>query len=148
MDVRRYQSKDESDKKAITAILKEELSRRKMEYDEATWLKYLKDKDRSLQNRNGMILAVEGEEVAGFVFTEIRYEISGKPYGFFHFPLVKKEYKTKVEELLCKEAMEYLESLKMKDIRTIIPKRHALGKSVIMKLYFKQHELSWRILVD
>ncbi|MHA1999208.1 MAG: hypothetical protein ACTSU9_13905 [Promethearchaeota archaeon] len=148
MEIRRYQSKDESDKNAITAILKEELSRRKQEYDEATWLKYLKDKDRSLQNRNGMILAVDGDVVAGYVFTELRYEISGRAYGFFHFPLVKKEYKTKVEELLCKEAMKYLQSLKMNDIRTIVPARHTMGKSVVMKLYFKQHELNWRILVD
>ncbi|MHA1792181.1 MAG: hypothetical protein ACTSVI_06015 [Promethearchaeota archaeon] len=147
MEVRRFQSKNDNDKIAITEILKEEMARRKEEYNEEVWLKYLKDKDRSLQNRNGMILAVEGDDVAGFVFTEIRHEISGRPYGFFHFPLVKKEYKTQAEELLCKEAMNYLKSLKMKDIRTIVPARHALAKSVILKLYFKQHELYWKIEV-
>ncbi|MHA1716578.1 MAG: hypothetical protein ACTSXP_13125 [Promethearchaeota archaeon] len=147
MDVRRYQSKDDNDKNAITEILKEELARRKQPFDEKKWFNYLKERDRTLQNRNGMILAVEGDEIAGFVFTEIRKELSGIEYGFFYFPAVKKAYKTKCEELLCNEAIKYLKSLKMTDIRTIVPPNHALGKSIVMKLYFKQHELTWRILV-
>jgi hypothetical protein len=96
-----------------------------------------------------MILVVADEHddaIAGFVFTEIRRELSGKEYGYFHFPAVKREYKTKVEELLCKEAIKYLRSIKMNDIRTRIPQTHALAKSVIMKLYFKQYQLTWQLL--
>lgn len=145
METRRYQSKDTSDKEAITEILKEELARHKEPYDEEAWLKYLKKRDSSLQNRNGMILAVDGDTVAGFVFTEIRHELSGIEYGFFHFPSVKKEYKTKVEEMLCNEAIKYLKQLKMTDIRTRIPPTHALAKSVAKKMNFQQHELSWRV---
>lgn len=146
MDIRRYQSKDPTDKEAITEIVKDELSRRKEPFDEQTWESYLKKRDAGLQSRMGMILAVDGTVVAGFVFAEIRTEISGREYGYFHFPAVKRDYKTKVEELLVVEAIKHLKSLKMKEIRTRIPPTHALAKSVIMKLAFKQFELEWQIL--
>ena len=79
----------------------------------------------------------------GLMFTT--NELSGIEYGYFHFPSVKKEYKTQVEELLCNEAIKYLKSLKMTDIRTRIPPTHALAKSVARKMNFQQHELSWRV---
>lgn len=148
MEVRRFTSSDDSDLEAITSILKEELERHKQPHDDKEWAAYIKERDRSLQNRNGTILAVEGEEVAGFVMTEIRREMGGIPYGFFYFPAVKKEFKTKCEELLCQEAIKYLKSLRMKDIRTVVPQQHTLGKSVVMKLHFKQHQLSWRVLEE
>ncbi len=146
MELRRFQSKDTKDKEAITEILKEELSRRKEDFNDQVWETFLKKRDGTLQGRMGTILAVDGETIAGFVLTEVRNEMSGREYGYVHFPAVKREYKTKVEEVLCLEAIKYLRSLKMNDIRTRIPPTHALAKSVIMKLEFKQFELEWQLI--
>nr|MDO8111363.1 hypothetical protein [Candidatus Sigynarchaeota archaeon] len=148
MDVRRYQSKDTSDKVAITEILKEELALHNEPFDEKIWEDYLRKRDGELQSRMGTILAVEDGKVAGFVLTELRYEMSGRPYGYMHFPAVKREFKTKVEELLCLEAIKYLKSLKVKDIRSRISPSRTLAKSVVMKLHFKQFELEWNLSIE
>jgi hypothetical protein len=143
---RRFQSKDTKDKIAITDILKEELSLHNEAFDEKAWEELLRRRDGDLQSRLGTILAVDGETVAGFVLTEVRYEMSGKPFGYMHFPAVKREYKTKCEELLCLEALKYLRSLKLKVFRSRIAPSHGLAKSVVMKIHFKQFELEWQLL--
>jgi hypothetical protein len=148
METRRFQSKDTKDKIAITDILKEELALHNEKFDEKTWDDYLRRRDGDLQSRLGTILAVDGTTVAGFVLTEVRYEMSGMPFGYIHFPAVKREYKTKVEELLLLEAVKYLKSLKLKVFRSRISPSHAMAKSVVMKLHFKQYELEWQLLEE
>lgn len=149
MELRRFQSKDPSDKDAITDILREELALHNESFDEKVWNDYLKRRDADLQNRMGTILAVENDgTVAGFVLTEVRYEMTGKPYGYIHFPAVKREYKTKVEEMLCNEAIKYLKSIKgIKIVRTRLNPSQKLAISVAMKLHFKQFELEWQLLL-
>lgn len=147
METRRFQSKDPSDKVAITEILKEELALHNESFDEKIWEDYLKKRDSDLQNRMGTILAVDDDgTVAGFVLTEVRYEMTGKPYGYMHFPAVKREYKTKVEEVLCSEAIKYLKSIKgIKGVRTRLNPSQKMAISVAMKLHFKQFELEWQL---
>ncbi|HME52732.1 MAG TPA: GNAT family N-acetyltransferase [Candidatus Lokiarchaeia archaeon] len=148
METRRFQSKDPSDKIAITDIIKEELALHNESFDEKVWEDYLKKRDGDLQNRMGTILAVDDGTVAGFVLTEVRYEMTGKPFGYMHFPAVKREYKTKVEEMLCIEAIKYLKSIKgIKVIRSRLSPAQKLAISVAMKLHFKQFELEWQLLV-
>ena len=148
METRRFQSKDKSDKVAITEILKDELALHKELFDEKLWEDLLRRRDGDLQSRLGTILAVDGSTVAGFVFTEVRYETSGAPFGYIHFPLAKKEYKTKVEELLLLEAIKYLKSHKLKVFRSRIAPENAMAKSVVMKLHFKQFQLEWQMLEE
>lgn len=148
METRRFQSKDLNDKNAITDILKEELALHNEKFDEKAWEEYLRRRDGDLQSRLGTILAVDGATVAGFVLTEVRHEMSGVPYGYIHFPAVKREYKTKVEEMLLLEAIKYLKSLKLKVFRSRISPSHAMAKSVVMKLHFKQFELEWQLLEE
>ncbi len=148
METRRFQSKDSNDKIAITEILKEELALHNEKFDEKIWEDFLRRRDSDLQSRLGTILAVDGSTVAGFVLTEVRYEMSGMPYGYVHFPAVKRDFKTKVEELLVMEAIKYLKSMKIKVFRTRISPSHAMAKSVVMKLHFKQFELEWQLLEE
>jgi hypothetical protein len=148
METRRFQTKDVSDKVAITDILKEELALHNEQFDEKVWEDYLKKRDGDLQNRMGTILAVDNGTVAGFVLTEVRYEMTGKPFGYLHFPAVKREYKTKVEEMLCIEAIKYLKSIKgIKVIRSRLSPAQKLAISVAMKLHFKQFELEWQLVL-
>ena len=146
IETRRFQSKDLKDLAAITEILKEECGLRKEPFDEKVWNDYLKKRDATLAGRMGTILAVDGGTIAGFVLAEIRNEITGREYGYVHLPQVKREFKTKCEELLYAEAIKHLRSLKLKEIRTMIPASHQLMKSVVMKLHFQQFVLEWQLL--
>ena len=146
METRRFQSKDENDKAAITEILTDECALRKEPFDEKVWNEYLKKRDATLAGRMGTILAIDGDTITGFVLAEVRNELTGREYGYIHVPQVKREYKTKCEELLYAEAIKYLRSLKLKEIRTMIPQSNQLMKSVVMKLHFKQNVLDWQLL--